>query len=319
MHRRHVPAVVALAALLLGLGVAGPAEAATATSSLDRSDKAQITAAYEQLLAPSLRTPVGWTGSIAGCRAGTVSAAQQAATLRVVNLARRLAGLSTVTLDPALSAKAQQAALVYLANDRLSHSIPTSWRCSTKAARQAGSHSDITLGAGATGAKAIALYLDDPGSSNLDAGHRRWVLAPAAKAFGSGSTTASNALWVIGPERAPGTYADPAWVSWPTPGYFPKQLEPEGLWSLSSGGSAKVDFSRATVTVVRAGKRLPVTVHTPVAGYGQPTLVWTVRSVTTPSTGLSAVYTVTVKGVKKAGRTVSHRYSVRLYDPTKVR
>ena len=315
--RRLVPAVV-LAALLAGSVLVAPAQAApAATAALDRTDKGAITAAYRQVLAPALATPIGWTGSTSGCRAGTVSAAQQAASLQVVNLARRLAGLTTVTFDPALSRKAQQAALVYAATNRLAHEIPNGWRCVTKAAKQAGTHSDIALGA--AGAKAIALYLAEPGKANLDVGHRRWILNPAAKRFGSGSTSTSQALWVIGAERAAGTYADPAWVSWPTPGYFPKRLEPKGLWSLSSGGAAKVDFANATVSVVRGGKRLPVVLHEPVSGYAQPTLTWTVRGLVVPTTGLSAVYTVTVKGIVRAGRTVSHRYQVRLYDPTKVR
>lgn len=315
--RRLVPAVV-LAGLLAGSVLAPPAQAApSATAAIDRTDKSAITAAYRQVLAPALATPIGWTGSTSGCRAGAVSAAQQTASLQVVNLARRLAGLTPVTFDTALSRKAQQAALVYAATNRLAHEIPNGWRCVTTAAKQAGTHSDIALGA--AGAKAIALYLAEPGRANLDVGHRRWILNPAAKRFGSGSTSTSQALWVIGAERAAGTYADPTWVSWPTPGYFPKRLEPKGLWSLSSGGGAKVDFSRATVTVVRGGKRLQVVRHTPVSGYARPTLAWTVRGLVVPTTGLSAVYTVTVKGIERAGRTVSHRYQVRLYDPTKVR
>ena len=320
MRRRTLTAAVAATALLLGLAAGAPAEASTtAPLSFDRSDKAEITAAYRRLLAPSLKTPIGWTGSVAGCRAGTVSAAQQLSTQRVVNFARRLAGLSTISLSASLSAKAQQAALVYAANGQLSHDIPDSWTCATPAAQQAGAHSDIALGSGAGGAHAIVLYLDDPGRSNLVAGHRRWILNPSAKRFGSGSTSRSNALWVIGSSRAAGTYADPAWVSWPTPGYFPTQLEPEGLWSLSTGGTASVDLSKATVTVTRGGTRLPVTVHSPVNGYAQPTLTWTVGHVRTPSAGRAAVYTVTVRHIVKAGKDLSHRYVVRLYDPTEVR
>lgn len=318
MRRRTLTAAVATTALLLGLGFAAPADAATkAPLSFDRTDKAEITSAYRRLLAPALKTPIRWTGRVAGCDAGTVSAKQQVATQRTVNFARRLAGLTTITLSASLSAKAQQAALVYRANGQLSHDIPDSWTCATPAAQEAGAHSDIALGAG--GAKAIALYLDDPGTSNLVAGHRRWILNPSAERFGSGSTPSSNALWVIGSNRAAGSYADPAWVPWPTPGYFPTQLEPEGLWSLSAGGTGPVDFSKATVTVTRGGKRLPVTVHTPVNGYAQPTLTWTVKQIRTPSTGRAAVYTVTVRHVVKSGKSVSHRYQVRLYDPTKVR
>jgi uncharacterized protein YkwD len=318
MRHRSIAVLTTAAALVVGLAVAAPAEAAGTASpaAFDRTDEATITAAYERLLAPSLAEELGWTGNLAGCDAGTVSVAQQRATQRVVNFARRLAGLTPVRLDPALSAKAQQAALVYAANGRLSHRIPASWTCATPDAQQAGRHSDIALGAG--GASAVLLYLDDPGTANLAAGHRRWILNPAAKRFGSGSTTTSNALWVIGAGRAKGTYADPRWVTWPTSGWFPVQLEPDGLWSISSGGNAVVDWSNARVTVTSAaGRSLRVKVHKPKEGFGQPTLTWTVQGAAAPATGDAAVYTVKVAGVIRDGKTVGSTYRVRLYDPTK--
>lgn len=319
MRRRRFVITAAVLGAVLALGGVPAAEAASpkAPLSFDTTDKRQIAEAYDRLLAPSVKTPIGWTGSVSGCKAGTVSKAQVTATKRTVNFARRLAGLTTIGISAALSAKAQQAAVVFSANKQLSHAIPDSWKCVTADAKTAGSRSDIALGAG--GVKAVMLYLDDPGSSNVVAGHRRWILNPAAKTFGTGSTNTANALLVTGSVRAKGSYADPTWVSWPTAGYFPKQLEPEGLWSLSSGGSAAVDFSRATVQVVHGGKRLPVTVHPSVNGYAQPTLTWTVTGVKTPKSGLAARYTVTVSGIVRAGKTVSHRYQVRLFDPTKLR
>lgn len=318
MRRRRIVLTAAVLAGLVALGAVPPAEAASpkAPLSFDTGDKREIADSYDRLLAPSVKTPIGWTGSVSGCRAGTVSKAQITATKRTVNFARRLAGLTTIGISAALSAKAQQAAVVYSANRQLSHAIPDSWKCVTADAKAAGSHSDIALGAG--GVKAILLYLDDPGPSNVVAGHRRWILNPSAKSFGTGSTDNANALWVIDSAREKGTYADPTWVSWPTAGYFPKQLEPEGLWSLSSGGSAAVDFSHATVQVVHAGTQLPVTVHAAVDGYAQPTLTWTVKGVKTPKTGIAARYTVTVSGIVRAGKSLSHRYQVRLFDPTKL-
>ena len=110
----------------------------------------------------------------------------------------------------------------------------------------------------------------DPGSDN-GAGHRRWLLNPFATTMGTGSTDTANAMTVVGPTAA--GRPNPAWVSWPSAGYFPTTLEPGGRWSLSAGNK-QMDFRRATVRVYRNGVAVRATklgVHN---GYAQPSLVW---------------------------------------------
>lgn len=275
--------------------------------------RASVSAAYTSVYAPAQATGAGWTGSVESCDPGTESEASQQATLDSINYVRSLAGLDAVRLDPRLSAKALQAALVYQANRALSHDIPTGWTCSTADAREAGAHSDIALGL--SGAQAITGYMDDPGSTNTAVGHRRWILNPAASVMGTGSTSGANALWVIGDSAK--KYANPAWVEWPTAGYFPSQLEPDGRWSISGQTGKRYSFAKAKVSVKDAsGRSLSLKKYGEVDGYASDTLVFQVKGVSKPKAGATKKYTVRVTGIKKGGRTVSHAYSVMLITPS---
>lgn len=213
--------------------------------------------------------PIGWTGSTAGCVSGAPSPPAQTATLTAINYFRELAGLPAVAFDASLSAKAQQAALMMYAQNDLSHDPPPTWACYTAAGDEGAGASNLYLGS--AGASSIAGYMDDPGSNNYFAGHRRWILYPPQASMGSGSTCCSNALYVFGAQTAP--TAPTPWVPWPTPGFVPYQVEPEGRWSLSATDPT-TDFSNARVSVTSEGVTLPVTVRPVVVGYGDPTLVW---------------------------------------------
>jgi hypothetical protein len=156
----------------------------------------------------------------------------------------------------------------------------------------------------------------DWGSNNVSVGHRRWILYPQATTMGSGSTEVANALWVLGDTADKGDYANPSWVSWPTAGYFPTQLEPDGRWSLAGDSTHSYDFSKAKVTVKNsAGKKLTVKVRTLHDGYGNDTLVWEVPGINAARGSVERTYAVKVTGIKRNGTTVSHAYSVTFFDP----
>ena len=172
---------------------------------INRQVRASVQSAYNNRLVPALAVPTGWTGSVAGCNAGTTSAAHQTATLDTVNFFREFVGLTNVSFNATYSAKAQQAALMMQANNQLSHNPPTSWTCYTADGAQAAGSSNIALGTN-NGPNAVRLYMIDPGSGNTAAGHRRWVLDPTRLTMGSGTTGNANDLWVFG-----ATQPLPAW------------------------------------------------------------------------------------------------------------
>lgn len=280
------------------------------TVGINTSSQAAVTAAYLDQWAPTAGLSVKWTGSNAACRAGSTSATSQRAILVAVNFARALEHLAPVAYDATLSAAARNAALIMSANQTLNHNPPKSYRCWTKSGAAAAGHSNLAYGyPSLTVGQTVAGYLTDPGTSNTAVGHRRWLLYPPTTKIGSGSTSTTNAIYVVGPHSA--SRPHPTWVSWPTPGWFPTALQPAGRWSLSSGYDHP-DFSQAKVTVTdSSGHRLTTHVYPTAVGYGDPTLVWKV-------TGLKKTgrYLVKVTGIKRQGSShVSYSYHVNLYAP----
>lgn len=299
----------AVAALVLAGALFVPAT--TPALAQGASDRAEVQRGFLEEVVPALETPIEWAGDADTCRAGAPSAAAQSATLTALNYVRRLAGLDPVSFDAALSAKAQEAALMMHANDALEHDPPRSWRCWTEGGAEAAGSSNIALGA--AGAEAILLYMEDPGEGNTAVGHRRWILRPETATMGSGSTAGANALWVFGAD-APAAF-EPQWMPWPVAGYFPSLLEPAGRWSLSASDES-VSFAGATVTVTGPGGTvLPVHAYPEETGYGPNTLVWEVSGIAIPRDGDPNVYQVVVSGITTPSGPLTYGYDVQLFSP----
>jgi hypothetical protein len=278
---------------------------------IDPKSKAAVNRAYLRDYAPNITVGVHWTGSNKGCHAGQISTKAKRATLKSLNFVRALAQLGPVAFQPKLSSQDQKAALIMSANNSLSHYPPKSWKCWSKAGSNAAGHSDLALGYPSLNVgQTMSGYLSDPGPSNIFAGHRRWLLYPPATKFGDGATSTTNALLVVGPTSA--SQPEPAWVPWPTAGWFPNPLEPDGRWSLSAS-DATTDFHHAHVRMVSAAGKV-VTVHRyPVEdGYGDPTVVWSAKNVR-----LDGHYRVTVSNIRNGSHkgAFSYSYRVELFTP----
>jgi uncharacterized protein YkwD len=282
------------------------------SGSISVNRRPAVESAYRRSFAPGLSLGTGWTGSDSACRPGSVSASSQAATLRAVNFARALGGLAPVRFSPALNARSQRTALMMSANRTLSHTPSPGWRCYSRVGATNAARSNLALSyPSITSSGLVGLYLSEPGSGNTAVGHRRWLLNPFATTMGSGSTGTANAITVIGPTAA--NRPNPAWVSWPTAGYFPSTLEPGGRWSLSAGNS-QTDFRRATVRVYRNGDRVRAVKLRVATGYAQPTLVWQIPA----REATSGTYRVVVSGVRRAGTSTpfGRTYDVRMFTPS---
>ena len=282
----------------------------------DTFNRIAVRNAYKQFYAPAMPA-MAWTGSIAGCNAGTISAAFKDWTISRVNFARAMAGLpGNITLDPITSAKAQQAALMFSANQSLSHfPDPNTWLCYTTDGADAASHSNIANSLGSSAFDdVVPRYLDDSGGGNEPVGHRRWILYPPQVTMGVGSTPTGpnqwggNALWVLSAFGA--RPATPNGTPWPPRGYVPLALFPSSQrWSLSFPGAV---FANATVTMTANGASVPVTyVSTSDNGYGDNTIVW--QASTTPTDGID--YAVAITGVSGPGVPTSFSYHVLPFDP----
>jgi len=284
------------------------------SGAVDTTSKSAVNAAYWSSYAPKYNVLVDWLGgSLLGCLPGLTSSTTNQATLSALNYVRSLAGLAPVTFSSTMNSNAQRAALIMAANNALSHSPSSSWRCYSSTGASTAGKSNLALAYPSLKAgQIIDLYMDDKGEGNVAVGHRRWILNPFATVMGSGSTDTANALQVIGPTNS--ARPNPAYVGWPSAGYFPNALEPGGRWSLSSGSKA-VSFRYAKIYVYRAdGLKIPVQKYSVHSGYAQPTVVWRMPDWDTMNT----TYKVGVTGIKKSGYSGSLRtsYTVRLFTPS---
>ena len=269
------------------------------------------------------KTPFSWTGNVDACTAGDTPLAYKNAVIRLVNYYRAMAGLpSDLALSLAKSAKAQKAALMFDANDQLSHTPPTSWKCYSADGAEAAGNSNIAWGTvlnsldgKASGIGSIPLYVMDGGVDSL--GHRRWVFSLRLGEVGTGDTPQGNALWVLSFDRS--APAVPNGVPWPPRGYVPwdnKIAEPAMRWSFSYPNA---DFSAATVTMKDdAGTAVPVTsvVSLP-NGYAENAVAWSIGGSGQPWSRAPAdtKLSVTVANVKIGGSAKSFSYDVTFIKP----
>ena len=288
-----------------------------AALTVNTQDRAAVVQLFYSSYLPDETTAAGWTGSIASCTAGATSSAYKAATLRRINYYRAMVGLSQdLTLNETYNANCQEAALMMSANNSLSHSPPSTWKCYTAAGATAAGQSNLALGAAGPGA--IDLYIDDPGSNNTAAGHRRWILYPPQAVLGSGSVSgagasASNALKVIG---GWGTRpAVPEYVAWPPEGYAPMVVMPcsSRRWSFSYPSA---NFSNATVTMTEDGRSLSLTKETVSNGYGDNTLVWIPQWNCNFSQTADITYSITISNAVINSVARNFSYQVIAIDPS---
>jgi hypothetical protein len=286
---------------------------------IDAGNRAEVVARWRDTYFEN--TPFAWSGSVAGCNAGDTSEAFKRAVLRRLNYYRAMAGLpSDLLLDLALSAKAQQAALMMDANDSLSHSPPTSWACYSAEGAEAAGRSNLAYSN--SPARSVDLldgYMRDRGTNNAPVGHRRWILYSRLSAVGSGDVPQANALWILGPGTT-GSAASIGAIAWPPRGFVPRALAaPTDRFSLSCAGA---NFGGATVTLRNdTGQPLAVRVESRSDnGYGENTIVWSVDTAQSPpgnwDRGVADTRVdVTVSNVGNCAAGASFSYSVTFITP----
>ena len=131
-----------------------------------------------------------WNGDLGACNAGETSQRFRDAVLRRINYFRAMAGVpADITFDAEYNRKAQAAALVMSANDRLDHYPNSDWRCFSADAADAAIRSNLHL---VQSPDAIDEYMRDPGDNNNIVPHRRWLLYPQTVHMGSGDVPADG-------------------------------------------------------------------------------------------------------------------------------
>lgn len=236
-----------------------------------------------------------WSGDVASCMAGDLSADARTNALRVVNLYRFLASLPAVTDDPTLDAGDQACALMMRANNMLSHTPPNTWLCWTQAGSDAAGASNISGGQAVSSVDAY--MLDDGNPTTL--GHRRWMLSNSLGPIGIGGTDKASCMHTLGGTGKAGK----AWMAWPSPGVIPLQaltgtrgvsVDTTG-WSIQS---ENIDLSAAVVTVTLNGVSQPVMVTQLLPNYGTKYAIDFIPQGWKTQAGMT--YSVSVSGVTPA-------------------
>ena len=304
------------------------AAAQTAPNWYDTSNRTAMRDNWNLIFWPSGVVPTGWTGDVAGNIPGTTTQAFKNAVAARIDWFRAMAGVPVgIGLDPVLSAKDQQAALLFSANRMISHMPPNTWIDWTPEAYEAASHSNICIGF-PDDPGCILAYVTDFGSNNYYVGHRRWILYPQTQTMGTGDVPesgpaanpypAANALWILdGLYGSPRPATRDGYVAWPPTGFVPYQtVWPR--WSFSYPGA---NFTGAAVSMTRAGQSIPVALSTLATGYGEDTLVWVPDNLDPdiylpPSPPASdTTYTVHITTVVIGGVPQTFDYTVILFDP----
>lgn len=295
------------AILLSTIMIAPPASyaAVSAVKLIDNFNRSAVIDAYLKQLKPGLALPTGWTGSALNCIAGSTSAENKASSLAAINYMRAMADLTPVKLTTKLNRQAQAAALIGEANKRITHSPSSRSLCYSKDGYTGAKNGNLALNA--TGARAVSAYIADLGANNKEAGHRRWLLYPRLAEVGIGDTEISNNIVVLG-----GKLTEPKnqWVTWPTAGYFPRELEPQGRWSISF---AKANFKNASVSVKTSDGSINNIKLTVRGTYADNTLAWDMRLPKGYSdTNDDYEVTVTVSNILVGKKYVTRTYKVKL-------
>lgn len=275
-------AILSVGAILLSSSIIAPQPGHAAVSAvklIDNFNRQAVIDAYLTQLKPGLKVPTGWTGNTLNCVAGATSKENKAASLTALNYVRAMADLPPVKLNSTLTKQAQAGALISEANRRLTHTPSSRSLCYSRDGYRGTSRGNISLGftnnvgelSGATGARVVAGYMTDDGEWNKPVGHRRWILYPRLTEVGLGDTDYANNMVVMG-GKVKGPKSQ--WVTWPTAGYFPRELEPQGRWSISY---ANANFKNASVSVKTPDGQVSSIKRTIRNGYADNTLAWDMR------------------------------------------
>lgn len=272
--------------------------------------------------------------SIANCQQGTLSTSTTNTVLNELNAIRALHKLPPVTYSPTDEAAAQASALMQAANDALSHTPPTTWKCYTAAGYTGSGTSNLYGGYGngltlLTEDEVLAGWLTETNNLVVDSvGHRRWLLYPflGSVAYGRvagasptqtrGDAAALKVFSNVGSGVAAGTL--PPFVAYPYQDYPARYFSTSSLLSFgviassnaNSSANSSVNFANARITVTqRGGGAMAVSKQSyDNVGYGLP------NNLQFAVAGLQAgvFYDVTITGVVVSGTTQSYSYFFRV-------
>ncbi len=274
---------------------------------------------------------------VATCNPGRLSPQAAQFMMDRLNFLRRLHLLPPVTLDPVLLDRAQQAALMQVANDALSHDPPPTWRCYTEAGAMGSRMGSLAIGPileldrqadlGQLLARQVDIYFAEPGPENrVDVGHRRWNLFPpyAQGSYGlvydplAGRVTQANSNWLFSFDDS---VPNPDFISFPERDGYLYRLEGFSRlplnayrWSFSIptvGGQSDLSQAQIRITDRETGQSIPVSD----IQVGDPAYGWETVSYSVGAISPNQDYNFEISQIRVAGSPPrTYRFSTALYD-----
>ena len=281
---------------------------------------------YQDLYVGTKLTSIGWTGNEASCNSGDVSAATRDKVVKRVNYYRAMCGLpATVTLNSSQNKSCQDAALIMMANNTLTHTPSSGMKCYTKAGYDAAKTGNIAIGWGSAepeanhSINAVSGFIEDHGGGNEIVGHRAWLLHPALSAIGTGSVYDANHVYqgmqggaancIRWGDNLKGTSSGPEFIAYPPASFIPSVL----VFPRWSFAIADASFAGAKVTVKSGSKtyQCNVIARVPQQGSVNPAarIVWEPQGI---SISADMDFTVTVSDIQGAPKT-SYTYTVKAF------
>ncbi|MCK5857288.1 MAG: CAP domain-containing protein [Bacteroidales bacterium] len=280
---------------------------------------------YEDHYVGTKLNSIGWTGSEAACNSGDISSSTRGKVVERVNYYRALCGLPSLKLNSAQNASCQDAALIMMANNTLTHTPSSGMKCWTQAGYDAASTGNIAIGWGSDEPKAnhsinaVSGYMEDPGAGNEVVGHRAWLLHPPLSAIGTGSVYDANhsyqgmkkaaANCIRWGDNVNGTSSGPEFIAYPPADYVPSVL----VFPRWSFALANASFASAKVTVKSGNKTYQCNIIARVAQQGSVNpaarLVWEPQGLSINS---DMDFKVTVSDIQGASKT-SYTYTVKAF------
>jgi hypothetical protein len=279
--------------------------------------KEEAIEAYKNEFLNSFLVDYKWNGSRFLCKSGHLDELDIHKAERRINYFRKMAGLNDIKLIKNLNDKAQSAAFLMHVNKTLSHYPDKSWKCYFLEGAEAAQKSILgrygNFPTDKNGIDIVSLFIEDWGIDNYPCGHRRWLLYSRSREMGFGSTGKTEAIYIGDKFPQADTINLPVFFSYPPQGFIPTPIVYE-RWSFSIPDIHNVKFDGVEVRATDyEGNSLKLKKLKVKYDYGDPTIVWEIKSLFKKMNGVYRVidmYTekpikininnVLVDGIKKS-------------------
>ncbi len=274
---------------------------------------------------------------ITNCKEGTLKEAEKQKVLNLVNQVRAIHGLKPVTYNYTKDIFVQKSALLSAANEQLSHTPPTTWKCYTADGSTGSGNSNLHIGwfygsTWPTTESSISSWIID---ENVDVcGHRRWLIDPFLKFIAIGRVDGASvqnpqfsvtgmSIYVIDDEKQNISDWQNDFVAYPYQNYptnmvftkenkswyfsFTAVFDKSNYWN-----NQKVSYSTATIEIKDEQNQIVPTsgVFSDNDGAGIPNILkWKI-----PSVQKEVKYTVSIKNVDLNGTKKDYTYWFKITD-----